>query len=498
MARVAAVIALVSALAVTGAAAAAAPRYGLADDAGKYADNGGGPFFARLRSLGMTENRITVLWYADRPAVVVDAPFLDRALPHAAARGVRVVLHVYPARPLEFASTPTAVDDFARFVERLARRYPQVRQFVIGNEPNQPRFWRPQYTPFGEGAAAAAYSAVLGAAYDALKGVDPGLTVIGMGLSGRGNDSASAASNASRSPVRFLRDLGAAYRASGRAAPLMDELGFHPYPQSDRHSVRVGHRWPRAGMVNLARVKQAVWDAFAGTAQPTVEQGLRLRIDEIGWQVRIPARLRRLYHGRESAAVTTERAQARNYAELVRLAACDPSVSGLYLLYLTDERNLERFQSGLLRADGSRRPAYAAVQQAIRRGCRGARVRWRHTTRVVGGRALFALPRRPLTAVRAGWGFRVTAGEEAAYRAVLFRIAGPVPRAQIVRSLARAAAPGVVATARGRVRPGWKPVIRFPRGRIRAGSYVFAVRLSAAMNPRRTSVFLSRPFRVRG
>ena len=74
MARVAAVIALVSALAVTGAAATAAPRYGLADDAGKYADNGGGPFFARLRSLGMTENRATVLWYADQPAVAVDAP----------------------------------------------------------------------------------------------------------------------------------------------------------------------------------------------------------------------------------------------------------------------------------------------------------------------------------------------------------------------------------------------------------------------------------------
>ena len=32
-------------------------------------------------------------------------------------------------------------------------------------------------------------------------------------------------------------------------------------------------------------MKQAVWDAFHGTAQPTTLKGLTFRIDEIGWQV---------------------------------------------------------------------------------------------------------------------------------------------------------------------------------------------------------------------
>ena len=128
--------------------------------------------------------------------------------------------------------------------------------------------------------------------------------------------------------MRFLRDLGAAYRASGRTLPLMDELGLHPYPRSDRDSALAGDTWPRAGLVNIARVKQALWDAFAGTGQPTVEQGLKLRIDEIGWQAAVPASARSAYFGRETAAVTSERAQAANYVKLIELAACDRSISG--------------------------------------------------------------------------------------------------------------------------------------------------------------------------
>ena len=172
----------------------------------------------------------------------------------------------------------------------------------------------------------------------------------------------------------------------------MDELGVHPYPRSDRDSVLAGDRWPRAGIVNLARIKQAVWDAFAGTGQPTVEQGLRLRIDEIGWQAAVPASRRAAYTGRETAAVTSEKAQAANYAKLIALAACDSSISAVYLLHLRDDADLERFQSGVRRADGSARPAYAAVRAAVakaRRGCAGKRVAWHHATGVIGRRADF-------------------------------------------------------------------------------------------------------------
>src|SRR2546429_15958 len=77
--------------------------------------------------------------------------------------------------------------------------------------------------------------------YDALKGVDPTINVIGVGLSPRGNDNPNAKSNISRSPVRFIHDLGVAYRASHRTKPLMDELAFHPYPARNTDLPQTGY-----------------------------------------------------------------------------------------------------------------------------------------------------------------------------------------------------------------------------------------------------------------
>ena len=59
---------------------------------------------------------------------------------------------------------------------------------------------------------------------------------------------------------------------------------------------------------NLDRVKQAVWDAFAGTPQPTTVDGLRLYLDEVGWQVETAGLDG--YEGDENVAVTSEDAQA--------------------------------------------------------------------------------------------------------------------------------------------------------------------------------------------
>ena len=487
-------------LCVLGAAgpAGAAPRFGIADDAGKYADDGGEAFFGQLRSLGLTDNRVTILWYPDRPATIVEQAFLDRAVPTAAERGIRLVFHVYPAQPAGLTASPARRVQFARFLGQLARAYPQVREFVVGNEPNQPRFWQPQFGRSGRGASAAAYAAVLASSYDALKAVSPRITVIGLGISGRGNDLPRARSNASTSPVRFLRDLGAAYRASRRKKPLMDELAVHPYPRSDRDSVLAGDKWPRAGIVNLGRVKQAVWDAFAGTGQRTVEDGLKLRIDEIGWQVAVPESRAEAYIGRETAGVTSEQAQAANYVKLVQLAACDPSISGLYLLHLQDDPDLERFQSGLLRADGSSRPAFAAVRNAVlraRRGCAGKRITWRHARTVVGARAGFGPVSKPSWQTRRSWGFTVSAGEEALYRGAIYR--APATARTLARSLSTKRSPGALATTSGRMRAGWRPRVSFRGVRLRPGRYVYAVHVRASMNPRRARMFVSRVFVVR-
>ena len=429
--------ALAFACAVTFTAGAGAVDFGANDDTGKYLGASSSAYFGQMAAAGLKQNVMTLKWDPSAPMAIPDRDFLDSAIPQAQAKGIKVVFALYGARPTTFTGDGGTAEAFAAWAAQVARTYPSVTNMIIGNEPNQPRFWRPQFTTSGRGTAAAAYVELLARAYDSLKDVDPSIRVIGLGLSGRGNDLPFARSNASSSPVRFLRDLGAAYRASGRTAPLMDELGVHPYPRSDLDSVLAGDRWPRAGLINLARIKQALWDAFAGTGQPTVERGLRLRIDEIGWQALVPASSRSAYFGRETSAATSERAQAANYAKLIELAACDPSISALYLLHLKDDPDLERFQSGLLRADGTARPARATVRRSVtraRRGCAGKMVAWRHAKGVVRAGASFT-QRRQQPRARRDWGFSVTAAEEATYSATIFRL--PAAKGRLTRRLVR-------------------------------------------------------------
>ena len=49
----------------------------------------------------------------------------------------------------------------------------------------------------------------------------------------------------------------------------------------------------------------------------------------------------------------------------------------------------------------------------------------------------------------------------------------------------------------GRVRAGWNPRLRFTQRYLKPGRYVYAVRLRASMNPKRSAVLVSRAFVVR-
>ena len=258
---------------------------GANDDSAKHSDDGGAALYAEMAVLGLRQTVIGVRFVPSEAMVIQDKPLLDRAIASAQAAGLRVVLAVYPYPPREIEAGLSSPSLFASYVGVLASIYPEVKQFVIGNEPNQPAFWRPQFDAAGQNASAPAFGPYLAAAYDVLKAVDPAITVIGVGLSPRGNDRPNARNNISTSPVRFLRALGAWYRKSGRTLPLMDGFSFHPYPNEATDPLERGYSWPNAGFANLDRLKQALWDAFHGTAQPTTSDGLELHLDEVGWQV---------------------------------------------------------------------------------------------------------------------------------------------------------------------------------------------------------------------
>src|SRR5436305_15101701 len=112
MRRISAVLAFAcAALVLTGAASST--TFGVADDAGKYAEDGGAGFFTMLTQLGMTENRMAAFWDPSQPGTIVDQAFLDRAVPQAPRRGIDVVLAIYPLKARDLVDTPTRTQSLA-------------------------------------------------------------------------------------------------------------------------------------------------------------------------------------------------------------------------------------------------------------------------------------------------------------------------------------------------------------------------------------------------
>ncbi len=475
---------LVSALALVGGASATL-RVGVADDFGLGVEQTPW-FFDSLGELGMSENRVSVDFDPSAPTTIQNRAALDLYVPLATLRGVRVVFSVAPTKAKGITETPGAEELYASYVELLAHTYLPVKDFIIGNEPNQPRFWQPQFGSAGENVSAGSYFGMLAAAYDALKAVDPAINVIGLGLSPRGGDKPNAPNNVSTSPVRFIHGLGKAYRASGRTKPLMNELAFHPYPDQDTDSLLKGYRWPNAGVPNLGRVKQAFWDAFQGTAQPlfpegTASNGLTFRLDELGWQVGIVPASAGAYFGEENVRPTDENAQAGIYGEAIRYLACDASVGSILFFLLRDEPNLDRWQAGLVRADGSRRPSFDSVKAATAQTngrCQGEMRSWRHTTRVEGVRVKWPRQLR-LPARKLALALVLNAEEDARFEAGLFNARGKRMLKQV-----------------GRVDAYRSRIVRFSK-RFRPGRYTLRVTVKADMNVARKSSF-SAPLRITG
>jgi hypothetical protein len=140
---------------------------------------------------------------------------------------------------------------------------------------------------------------------------------------------------------------------------------------------------------------------------------------------------------------------------------------------LRDEPNLDRWQAGLIRADGTRRPSFYAVKAAIaqtRGRCQSKMRPWRHTTRVEGAHVKW--PRkRTQPARRLSLELVLNAQEDARFEAGLYNARGQ-------RVLKRV---GSIDAYRSRV-------ARFST-RFRPGRYTLRVQIKAEMNGARKSRF---------
>jgi hypothetical protein len=296
----------------------AGPRllFGVDDDTLKWT-----PFpltaVRRGQALGAQAVRVWVPWHGEAVPTASRSVELSRA--ETAARKTTVVLAVF-GFGADTPLTGRAQARFCGYARAALDRVPDARALVVWNEANSRTFWHG--TP-------AQYESLLARCYDELH--SKRVQVL---------DSTASA----HAPMAFLDALAAAYRASGRTQPLVDGFGHNPYPLTPTEPPTVVHRGDFVGEADYPKLVAAL-RAFGGT--PAI------------WY---------LEDGFQTTKITPAR-QARDVAEAVRLAACQPLVHAFFNFELVDERLLAGWHSGLIWRGGRVKPAAAAFASAPRR-CR--------------------------------------------------------------------------------------------------------------------------------
>jgi hypothetical protein len=323
----------------------------------------------RLAGAGLGSVRLALDWSLGETRLApTELVRLTNAARAAKAAHLRLVLAVFPAGSRQTPLDASDQADFAEWAASIARSLPSVHDFVVGNEPNLNRFWLPQFGPDGEDVAAPAFVDLLAHTYDTLKAVSPAIRVWGGGLARSGSDRPGTVRD-THSPVAFVTDMGAAYRASGRTLPIMDGLAYHPYmenssiPPSRTHS----DVSTTITIADYARLVALLGQAFDGTAQPG--STLPILYDEFGVESIVPSNESGYYSGSELATVhaVDPRTQARYYASAARLAYCEPSVVGFFVFPFEDEHALAGWQSGVYYANAAAKPSLGTLRWIARK-----------------------------------------------------------------------------------------------------------------------------------
>jgi hypothetical protein len=337
------------------------------DDAFKQTDPAQAAALMKVsRDAGFDTVMVSAMWKpGTRAPSAQDRQTLGNVVKAAEAQNMDVFVFVWHGLSGATPRTVPARRNFAAYAAALARDFPKIKHFVVGNEPNLNTFWLPQFGPDGRDVAASGYLDMLARTYDALKAVSPDIQVIGGALAPRGSDRAGTKRD-THSPTKFIQDLGAAYRAGHRDKPVMDAFAIHPYmrtsklPPTDLHAAS-----STITIADYPKLVALLARAFAGTAQRGDD--LPVYYTEFGVQTVVPAAHRGAYTDLESPsaidAVTPE-TQARYYREALELAACQPTVRGLFVFHTFDEPDLAGWQSGLFYADEKPKPSLPAFRKA--------------------------------------------------------------------------------------------------------------------------------------
>ncbi len=323
-------------------AAAGTPRAGAAE-AGVNASDPSATEIADMKALGTRWVRMFVSWRALQPTPGAIAPSALASYEQVFAQlppGTKVILDVVGTPQWETGSPeehmpPANPNDYAAFVGALAERFgTKVAAYEIWNEEDAPAWWVGAPDP-------TAYAQLLEATYPVVKAADPSATVVLGGLTG--ND------------YQFLEGV---YHAGAKGS--FDAVAVHTDTACNKLSPYEFLRGPEDRLVPdsfLAyREVHAVMLAN-GDDKP-------IWMTELSWRTTEATCSEGAWAGQTAAGVSEEQ-QATYLRQAYHCMAEDPYVQVALWFPLQDEGAVV---SGLLRADGSHKPSFAAMRTYVKDG----------------------------------------------------------------------------------------------------------------------------------
>jgi hypothetical protein len=301
------------------------------------------PQVANVRALGTHWVRMFATWPDLEPKPGVFAPNwlasyeqTFRALP----AGTKVIIDVVGTPQWETGSSddhtpPADPADFAAFIKTIAHAWAgKVAAYEIWNEEDASRWWTGGPDP-------AAYTRLLQAAYPAVKSADPAAEVVLGGLTG--ND------------YNFLQGV---YQAGGKG--YFDAVGVHTDTACNVNSPYVFLRGTDNRMIPdsfLAYREVHATMLANGDDRP-------IWMTELSWRTTSATCSEGAWAGQKPEGVADEQ-QATYLSQAYHCLTQDPYVQVALWFPLQDEGSIA---SGLVRANGSHKPSFAAMQAYASQG----------------------------------------------------------------------------------------------------------------------------------
>jgi Glycosyl hydrolase catalytic core len=333
--------------------------------------------FGLFKQLHVQEVRLNLYWGGPygvaktRPASATnpadpayDWDLYDRTVDYAQANGVHILFSIYGTPAWANGGkkqnvAPTRATDLRNFAYAAARRYsgvymgsdgrllPAVKEWLAWNEPNNPVFLTPQWKKTATGwrvQSAIDYAKICNAVYNGVHAtLAPNERVACGGTAPRGNNDPKS-SRPSVSPLAFLR----AVKTAGLVT--FDAWAHHPYyagPSDQPTTVPVTAKGAPATAVTLGNISDLI------QLVTKLYGNKRIWITEYGYQTNPPDALYGVTYAKQAGYLTQAFAIARK----------NPRIDMMLWFLLKDDPNLNGWQSGLMTAQGAKKPSFNAFRK---------------------------------------------------------------------------------------------------------------------------------------